>query len=230
MAKAARTTQGGKVAGYVRVSTDDQALSVAAQQARLTAWCTERGLTLIAIYEDIGVSGGAALEKRPGLLAALDALEPGMALVATKRDRIARDAMNAAMIERLAERKGTKVLTCDGTGEGDGPEARLMRGMIDLFAEYERAIITGRIKVALGHKKTRNERISRHIPYGQHLSPDGIHLEPHRAEQAVIAVARKLHAGGLSSRIIAARLAERGLYSRKRTVFTPSAILAMVAS
>jgi site-specific DNA recombinase len=230
MAKAARGTQGGMVVGYVRVSTNDQALSVAAQQERLTTWCAERGCTLVAIHVDNAISGGAALEKRLALLAALDALAPGMVLLATKRDRIARDAMNAAMIERLVERAGAKVATCDGTGEGDGPEAKLMRGMIDLFAEYERAIIKARITVALGHKKTRNERVSRHIPYGQQLSPDAVHLEPHAAEQAVIAVARKLHAGGLSSRTIAARLAEQSLYSRKGTVFTPSAILAMVAS
>ena len=35
-----------------------------------------------------------------------------------------------------------------------------MRGMIDLFAEYERQVIKARIKTALGHKKAKQERVS----------------------------------------------------------------------
>jgi site-specific DNA recombinase len=216
--------------GYVRVSTDDQTLSVDAQRTRLAAWCIERHLSLSAVYEDIGVSGGAALDKRPGLMAALDALEPGTALVAVKRDRLARDTMNAAMIERLAERVGAKVLTCDGAGEGDSPEARLMRTMIDAFAEYERRIIAARTRAALTVKRVRGEKLGGRMPYGSQLAADGTSLEPHSAEQAVITLARELHAEGLSSRAVAAHLAEQGLYSRVGTMFTPSAILAMVAA
>ena len=63
-----------------------------------------------------------------------------------------------AMIERLAERVGASVQTCDGVGEGSSPEAKLMRGMIDLFAEYERQVIKARIRTALGHKKAKQER------------------------------------------------------------------------
>ena len=229
MARKSSTTPTTAVIAYIRVSTDDQALSVAAQRERLTAWCTERGLPLVAVHQDVGVSGGAALDKRPGLMAAVDALTPGMALVAVKRDRFARDTMTAAMVERLAECAGAKVLTCDGAGEGDSPEARLMRTMIDAFAEYERQLIKARTKAALGHKKANGQRVSRHVPYGMQLSADGVHLESQADEQAVIASARELHTAGLSSRTIATQLAERGLYSRAGTVFTPSAILAMVA-
>jgi DNA invertase Pin-like site-specific DNA recombinase len=210
------------------VSTEEQHLSVEAQQRTLTAWCQQRGYALLAVYADLGMSGGTALDKRPGLLAALDALPPGALLLATKRDRLARDTLVAAMIERLTERAGASVQTCDGVAEGASPEAKLMRTMIDAFAEYERALIRARVKTALGHKRMKGERISRHIPYGQQLAADAIHLEAHPAEQAVIALAQALRYEGLSSRTIAARLAARGLYSRTGTVFTPSAILAMV--
>jgi DNA invertase Pin-like site-specific DNA recombinase len=216
------------VVGYLRVSTDEQSLSVEAQRAALAAWCQARRLTLVAVYEDVSVSGGARLEQRPGLLQALDALTAGTVLLATKRDRLARDHMAAAMIERLAERAGASVQTCDGVGEGSSPEAKLMRGMIDLFAEYERQVIKARIKTALGHKKVKQERVSGRIPYGKQLAADGVHLHDQAGEQAIITIARELHAEGLSSRSIAGCLAERGLYSRVGTVFTPSAILAMV--
>ena len=214
---------------YIRVSTDDQTLSVEAQRERLAVWCAERRVTLLAMYEDVGVSGGAALDKRPGLMLALDALTPGMALVAVKRDRLARDTMHVAMIERLVERAGAKVLTCDGAGEGDSPEAQMLRGIMDVFAQYERAVIRARTTTALAVKRGRAERISGRLPYGMRLAADGLHLEADAAEQAVIRIARDLHTAGLSSRAIAARLAEQGLYSRAGSVFTPSAILAMVA-
>ncbi len=229
MARKPRTTPTTAVVAYISVSTDDQTLSVEAQRERLAVWCAERRVTLLAMYEDVGVSGGAALDKRPGLMLALDALTPGMALVAVKRDRLARDTMHVAMIERLAERAGAKVLTCDGAGEGDSPEAQMLRGIMDVFAQYERAVIRARTTTALAVKRGRAERISGRLPYGMRLAADGLHLEADAAEQAVIRIARDLHTAGLSSRAIAARLAEQGLYSRAGSVFTPSAILAMVA-
>jgi DNA invertase Pin-like site-specific DNA recombinase len=230
MARKLSPTQTTAVVGYVRVSTDDQTLSVEAQRARLTAWCVERHLSMVAVYEDIGVSGGAPLDKRPGLMAAIETLSPGMALVAVKRDRLARDTMNAAMIERLAERVGAKVLTCDGCGEGDSPEAMLMRSMIDAFAQYERLLIKARTKAALAVKRAKGEKLGGRVPYGLQLASDGTTLEPHAAEQAVIALARTLHQAGLSTRAIATRLAEQGMLSRAGTVFAPSAISAMVGT
>ncbi len=63
-----------KVVGYVRVSTDEQALGPEAQKTALEAWCKAQGARLVAVCEDIGVSGATSLEKRPGLN---DDTEPG---------------------------------------------------------------------------------------------------------------------------------------------------------
>jgi hypothetical protein len=43
------------------------------------------------------------------------------------------------------------------------------------------------------------------------LAADGIHLEASATEQSVIQIARELRQAGLSSRKIAARLAEQGM-------------------
>jgi DNA invertase Pin-like site-specific DNA recombinase len=106
-----------KVIGYLRVSTDEQTLGPEAQRAALERWrwCEAHQATLVAVYSDQDVSGGAALDKRPALLAAIAALKEhgaGVLLVA-KRDRLARDTMLAAMVERLAGREGATVLTAD---------------------------------------------------------------------------------------------------------------------
>ena len=216
-----------KVIGYVRVSTDEQSISIDAQRTKIQTWCTAHHLDLLDIHEDIGVSGGADLDKRPGLMAAIDMVGKGVGLMIIKRDRLARDTMLAAMIEQLVRRKSSKILTCDGISNEDTPEADMMRGMMDLFAQYERAIIKARTKTALAHKKARGELVGK-APYGMQVSADGVHLEANPREQAIIAQVNRYHAQGLSSRQISAKLAEAGMLSRSGTPFTPSAVINIV--
>ncbi len=213
------------VIGYIRVSTDDQHLGPEAQRAALERWCDTNRAQLVEIHEDLGISGAASLDKRPGLLAAIDALAEhgaGVLLVA-KRDRMARDTMTAAMVERLVERNGAHVLSADGAGNGDGPEAVLMRQMIDAFAQYERAIIRGRTKAALAAKKARGERTG-NVPYGFQLAADKKHLEPNVDELAVIDQMRILRESGNSLRQISALLAEVGEVARNGKPFTAQQI------
>lgn len=201
-----------RVVGYVRVSTDDQTLGPIAQREALARWCTANGAELVTVIEEPHragrASGGADLEDRPGMLSAIDALAEhgaGVLLVA-KRDRLARDPMVAAMIERLAERHGARVLSTAGEGtEGTDPTAILMRRIVDAFSEYERLIIRQRTRAALAVKASRGERTGQ-VPYGSRLAADGVHLEADPAEQRVIALVRELRAEGISIRAIAARL------------------------
>jgi DNA invertase Pin-like site-specific DNA recombinase len=213
------------VIGYVRVSTDDQALGPEAQRAALEAWAVRNGASLVAVFEDLGVSGGAPLDKRPGLLAAVDALADhgADALIVAKRDRLARDTMAAAMIERLADRAGARIVSADGVGDGDGPESLLMRRIVDAFAEYERALIRGRTRAALAAKKARGERAGE-VPFGCRLADDGRTLEADAGEAAVVDAVRELRAAGLSIRGIAAELDRRGFRSRAGKPLAPTQV------
>src|SRR5690349_11213021 len=107
-----------RVVGYIRCSLDRQEASPDVQRAAIEAWCAAHGAELVSVHEDIGVSGATSLDGRPGLLEALGALPKGGVLLASRRDRLGRDVVVVAMLERLAQRKGAKVLTCDGAGEG----------------------------------------------------------------------------------------------------------------
>lgn len=108
---------------------------------------------------DAGVSGGLALEHRPALLAALDAIGGGDVLLIAKRDRLGRSVLNVAMIERLVERKGARIVSAAGEGtDDDGPTSVLMRQIVDSFAQYERAVIRSRTRAAMAAKKRRGER------------------------------------------------------------------------
>jgi DNA invertase Pin-like site-specific DNA recombinase len=71
--------------GYCRVSTDEQQLGPIAQKDAMLAWAAGRGVTIVAVHEDVGVSGGAELDRCPGLLAALASVQEhgaGVLLVA----------------------------------------------------------------------------------------------------------------------------------------------------
>jgi len=71
------TTNNQRAVGYIRVSSDDQAregLSLEAQERKIRAYCDLKGLELVTIFKDEGISGFKPLEKRPGGLSALKSL------------------------------------------------------------------------------------------------------------------------------------------------------------
>jgi DNA invertase Pin-like site-specific DNA recombinase len=199
---------------YLRASTDRQDLSPDAQTAAIDAWAKREGLVVASVHADLGVSGGTPLEDRPGLLGAIESVKATGAgvLVVARRDRLARDVLTAALAERLCERVGARLLAADGTGNGDGPEAALLRTLLDAFAAYERALVRARTRAALAVKKARRERTGS-VPLGSRAGKDG-HLEVDAAESAAIARARALREEGRSLREIAATLVAEGYRPR----------------
>lgn len=216
----------------IRVSTDRQEIGPVAQRRSIEEFAAREGITVVAWFEDIGVSGAAELDERPGLLGAIGALREHGAgsLIAHRRDRLARDPYTALSIERAAKAQGARILTADGRANGEGEDDAFMRGIDDLFAARERAMIRARTRAALGVKRARGERVSRHLPYGYRLAEDGVRLVADEAEQAVITIARELRAAGLSLRAVSAALAERGLVGRTGKPFAPSAVQSMEAA
>ena len=200
---------------YVRVSTDDQTLGPKAQQNAIARWARTHEVTIVATFSDLGVSGGAELDKRPALLDALRTIETTRAgvLLVAKRDRLARDVVLAAAIERLAQGKGAAIVAADGTSNEQTPEGALMRGLVDLFAQYERALIRSRTRAALAVKKARGERVGE-LPIGFGVHTDGQQLVAHEPEQAALARVHALRAEGFSTRAIADALNAEGVPAR----------------
>jgi DNA invertase Pin-like site-specific DNA recombinase len=210
------STDSRTAVAYLRVSTAEQDLGPEAQRASIEAWSRREGVTVISWHEDRGVSGATGIEDRPALLAALDALRAAGAgaLVVAKRDRLARDPIVSAMVERMVQSAGARLLSAAGEGtDGDSPADVLMRRMLDAFAEHERLIIRARTKAAMQAKKARGERVGS-VPTGFQLSADGRTLTPDSHEQEAIALARTLRAQGLSYAAIGAALDARGFKAR----------------
>ena len=215
-----------KVVGLVRVSKEEQSLSPEAQRESMARWCAANGAELMAVHEDIDVSGGTPLAKRPGLLAALADLKrhgAGVLLVA-KRDRLSRDPMVTAMAESAAGRVGARVVSVAGEGtENDDPASILMRRMIDAFAEYERLIIAARTRDALAVKRARGQRVGS-VPYGFRLADDGTHLEPDEPERRIVALVRRYRGDGLALRAIGERLTRKGILPRSGGPWHPQTV------
>jgi site-specific DNA recombinase len=216
MPSAKKTSGDARIAvGYVRASTSEQDLSPQAQRAALERHCREHGLRLVAVFVDQGISGADPASKRPGLLGAFAAVVQHRAgvLLVHRRDRLARDAVLAGLIEREVQRMGAQVHAVEGAANGDTPEAKFHRRMQDVVAEYERDLIGARTKAILAWKRERGERVGQ-VPYGYRVARDSVRLVEHPGEQKMISHVRRLAARGLSPRAIALRLDADGVRAR----------------
>lgn len=218
--------------GYVRASTTDQALTLAMQAEKIRAYCALRGLELMEIIEDMGVSGSVPLAQRPSGQTVAVALKRSRAthVVALKLDRLFRDAADALAQTRAWDRGGIALHLCDmggGTLDTSSPMGRMMLTMLAGFAEFERALIAERTGAALRHKQAKGEYIGGHEPYGWRLLNGTLVAVP--VEQAVIAEAKRLREAGLSLRAVATELAATGHLARTGKPFEATQVQRMVA-
>lgn len=205
-----------RVLTYIRVSTDSQVDSGAGLNAQIEAcnrYVSNQGLTIYKIFKDEGISG-SKLEERNGLMDLLNELQKDDILLVAKRDRLARDRYAFAYIEKVIEKKKARIISAAGEGtEQDDPAGRMLSGIIDVFAVYERDIIRARTKAALSSMKKQGKRVG-HIPFGYKLAEDGVHLEECPQEQDIIRQMKELQSEGLSIREIANALNERQAFNR----------------
>jgi DNA invertase Pin-like site-specific DNA recombinase len=230
MSKRVRSGSPLVAVAYIRVSKDDQKLGPEAQRASIEAWAAREGVSVLAWHVDQGVCSVTAIDQRPALVAALGSLREHGAgvLVVAKRDRIARDVVLTAGVERAAASTGAVVVSAAGEGNGSAPADAFMRTVIDGAAAYERALIRARTTAALGVIRARGQKTGGSVPYGYSLAADGRTLAPVEVEQATIARARELVAGGLSLRAVASQLATEGRVSRKGGTFLAPQVARML--
>lgn len=198
---------------YLRASTDEQKLGPEAQRKAIEEYAERNSLTIISWHTDLGVSGSAKIEDRQHLTEAFASVQANHAakLLVAKRDRIARDVLIALMVERELASYGAKLVSADGIGAGDTPEAELLRGMIDLIAQYERGLIRMRTKAAMAVKKARREPVGR-PPFG--FAYVGGCLEQRPDEQVAVDVILRLRQEGYSIRGIVTEINGRGMRAR----------------
>jgi DNA invertase Pin-like site-specific DNA recombinase len=200
------------------VSTQDQAdsgLGLEAQQTIIAAAAQRLNVSVVATFTDAGLSGSLGLEHRPGLADSLNLLQRGDVLLVAKRDRIARDAFVAVLVEREVARKGARIISAAGEGtETDDPAAVFTRRILDAVSELERALIASRTRAAMAEARKRGQRVGR-IPFGHRLADDGVHLVLDAEEQAILREIHFWRTRGYALTTIADELNSRGLRNRQ---------------
>ena len=167
------------ILAYCRVSTMEQAegTSLEDQERKAKAIATLRnaGPYEFSVYCDEGVSGSVKLHERPEGKRLLLDMKPGDVIVASKLDRLFRNAADAlTTAEYLKKQDIQLVLTDMGvdsvTGNG---VARLFFGMLALVAEFERERINERTHDGRKAKKQKNGHNGGPPPFGFKVIGEG---------------------------------------------------------
>ena len=153
--------------GYCRVSSDSQAdsgLSIDEQQTKIKARCVENGWQLERVYVDAGVSGGIPLGEGARLL---NTVRPGDVVVAAKMDRMFRSAANALhVIEDSKKRRISLWLLDLGNDCSGNGISELIVTILAAVAQFERGLISERIKDAKRSARRQNKHLGGTAPFG----------------------------------------------------------------
>ncbi|HOU69342.1 MAG TPA: recombinase family protein [Paludibacteraceae bacterium] len=158
---------------YIRVSTEEQSkegVSLEAQEEKIKAYCNLRGLEIVEICIDAGVSGSKRLESREAGSKLMKLINEGKAnaVVAFKLDRLFRDAEDALHTTKSWDEKGIALHLVDMGGQTIDTTTAMGRFFLNMmagFAELERNLISERTATALNYKKS-NKQVYAPIPFG----------------------------------------------------------------
>lgn len=153
----------GTVVAYLRVSTDEQAVSglgLEAQRTTIEQYAERKGLTIVAEFTDEGISA-KDLKGRPAALAALKAVESGQAagLLVAKMDRLSRSVLDGAGLMERANKNGWALHFADMDVDTSTPAGEMFANIMISSSQYERRLISQRTRDALAAKRARGERL-----------------------------------------------------------------------
>jgi site-specific DNA recombinase len=204
-----------KIILYCRASTEDQSITMAAQQQKLEQFAALHDFEVAGVILDAGQSGKSL--NRPGLQNALEMLRKGDAdgLAVLKLDRLSRSIADfQTLIDGFfGERAGKQLFSVQDSIDTTSAAGRLVLNVLLSVAQWEREAIGERTKTALQHKISKRERVGAVI-FGFDLAEDGISLVPNAGEQATIARMHELRAAGNTLRGIANALTARQIATK----------------
>jgi DNA invertase Pin-like site-specific DNA recombinase len=215
--------------GYIRCSTVEQADGATLDEQRrvINGMAVARGIGSwdISIYEDVGVSGSKPLRFRPEGLRLWEAAQQGDVVVASKLDRLFRNALDALKVLQDWKDKGVDLVLYDLGPEPvtrDGGIAKLFFTMAAAFAEHERERIRERIAEGKAAKRQRGGHLGGPAPSGFRIEGHGREARPVPCEREQ-EILRTLRAWGLdiNPAVAAKKLTELGHVSRKGKPFKP---------
>jgi site-specific DNA recombinase len=212
--------------GIVRVSRlgDHDVRSPTEQRERIDAECKRLKLRLVEVQEELDVSGGAALDRRPGLSRAVDLIEGGRAevVVVAYFDRLFRSLAVQREVTDRVEKAGGQILAVDvGEVRADTASHWMTGTMLGAVAEYHRRATAERTEDA------KRRSVAEGIPPFPNLPPwlerkdKKIVFNSKKAK--IVKTAAEMRAGGETIAAVRSYLGKHGI---KRSYHGTQALLA----
>ena len=150
-----------KVAIYVRVSTNEQ--TTENQVRELIEWADRAGHEVVTIYDDNGVSGAKGREYRKEFDKLLKgAVRREFDLVAAwSVDRLGRSLQDLIGFLQELHGAGVDLYLHQQALDTTTPSGRAMFQMMGVFAEFERSMISERVKAGLARTKAKGTKLGR---------------------------------------------------------------------
>ncbi|MBO0767393.1 MAG: recombinase family protein [Solirubrobacterales bacterium] len=183
------------------------------QRDRIAAFCERDGLKLLQVYEELDVSGGKALAKRPGLGAAVAMVEEGRAdvVVAAYFDRLFRSLPTQTEVIERVEQAGGQVVAVDLGQLTEASAGQWLNGtMMGAFSEYYRRSVAEKAGDAQRRAVARGVLPYPNVTPGYVRGHDGVLVvDPKLAP--VVAEAFKMRARGATIKAVREYLAANGI-------------------
>lgn len=179
---------------YARVSTlqQEQEATIESQVAELEKYAGEQGYRLSKEYYFLDQAVSGAQLARPALDRLRDLAVEGMfeTVLCLGPDRLSRQYAHQWILMEELKGAGVKVVFVNQPSMADNPQGQLLLGIQGLFSEYERAVITDRLRRGKLHRVRRGELVNpvpaygyRYIPVSE---PNGGCWEAHPLEKDVV--------------------------------------------
>ena len=159
---------GQRAAIYARVSTSDQ--SCERQVAELSAFAERGGYDVVGVFKETasGTSANRAARNRILDLAQARHIDAILVSELSRWGRSTQDLLDT--LNRLAGWKVSVVAMNGMTFELDTPHGRMMATMLAGIAQFERDLLSERVKSGLAAARARGKKLGRQ--HGQRLGKD----------------------------------------------------------
>lgn len=208
--------------GYVRASTEDQMITIDAQEAKIRTYAVAMDWFLAEVVRDPGCSAKSL--ERPGIGNILEAVRCGEVerIIVSRLDRLTRSTRDLADLLDLFSKNDVALVSIGETLDTSSAAGRMVVNMLGVVGQWEREAIAERTATALAYKR-KNRVAYGKTPFGYRRAGDA--LVPNADEQGVLAEAVRMDKAGASFREIGRMLADRC----GRT-WGPSSVRAMLRS
>ena len=222
-----------KVIAYVRVSTGKQAeegLGLELQELAIRSWARAHHHKIIAVVADEGISGAKELDDRPGLAEALAMVREGLVggICVYRLDRLARDLVLQEQLLAEIRRQGGDVFTTSAAEAGylsddpEDPSRRLIRQVLGAVSEYERSMISLRLRAGRRRKAEKGGFAYGSPRLGWRVERGTLVVD--EAESEALARMAKLRGDGASLREIATVLSDEGYCTKRGARWHPQTV------